>query len=260
MASKKRIPVVAGNWKMHKNRDEAFGFLFEINNQIPSPDIVETIICVPSLHLNSMVKRQGNNLRIGAQNAHYMNGGAYTGEISMTMLKNCGVSYAIIGHSERRLYFNETDSDVNLKIKAALANSITPIVCIGETLNQNERNKTKSVLKKQIDLALLDISIEELEKVIIAYEPIWAIGTGKTALSAVANSTIAFIRRKIASLYGSKVLANKVRILYGGSVNPDNIAELLATTDIDGVLVGGASLESATFLKLVNAAANKNSK
>ncbi|MDL2292000.1 triose-phosphate isomerase [Acholeplasma sp. OttesenSCG-928-E16] len=253
MASKKRVPVIAGNWKMFKNRDEALAFVFAVNDNMPKRKEVETVICAPAIHLSALVKRQGDNLRIGAQNMHFKDSGAFTGEISPLMLVDAGVSYCVIGHSERRQYFNETDETVNLKVKAAIAHDIIPILCVGESLSIREKGTTNRFVKKQILKAYEGIELEDALKVIVAYEPIWAIGTGVTATKEQANETIKGIRRVLAKLY-QRVNANKMRILYGGSVNTNNIKELLGESDIDGALIGGASLKSDDFLKLVDAA------
>ncbi|MDY0276645.1 MAG: triose-phosphate isomerase [Acholeplasma sp.] len=252
----KRIPIIAGNWKMYKNRDEALAFIYNVNEQLPSIDKVETVICAPAVFLRDLVKRQGDNLRIGAQNMHYLDEGAYTGEIAAGMLKNIGVSFVVLGHSERRAYYNETDETVNLKTKKAIETGITPIVCVGEELEVREAGTTNKVVSKQVIAAYKDINKEDALKTVIAYEPIWAIGTGKTATKDQANETIIAIRKVVADLYGKEV-ANQVRILYGGSVKPENIAELLATSDIDGALVGGASLKPESFIKLALAANEK---
>ena len=252
----KRKPIIAGNWKMHKNRDEALEFIYLVNENVPSIDEVETIICAPSLYLRDLVKRQGDNLRIGAQNMHYLDSGAYTGEITGAMLRNIGVEYVIIGHSERRAYYNETDETVNLKTKKAIETNLVPIVCVGEELEARENGTTNEVVSTQVIKAYKDIKADEALKTVIAYEPVWAIGTGKTATKEQANETIKEIRNVVKSLYNEDV-ASRIRILYGGSVKPDNIADLLSTSDIDGALVGGASLEPKSFLALADAAKNK---
>jgi len=247
-----RKPVIAGNWKMFKTRDEALSFVFAVNNQLPETKKVESIVFVPSIHLTALVKRQGDTLRIGAQNMHYANQGAYTGEISPKMLVDAGVSYVLIGHSERRQYFNENDESINQKIKAALENNITPMVCVGESLTVREKGHTNRLLKKQITKAFTGIDANDMSKIIIAYEPIWAIGTGVTASCEQANATIKAIRRMLSKLY-SRLVSSKVRILYGGSVNLKNIKELLGESDIDGALIGGASLIAEDFINLASA-------
>lgn len=251
-----RKPVIAGNWKMYKTRDEALQFIYAVNMEVPKKDYVETVVCAPAMVLRDLVKRQGENLRIGAQNVHEQTEGAFTGEISAAMLENIGVDYVIIGHSERRQHFAETDEKVNLKVHQALRYGLTPIVCIGESLSDREAGLTEPFVKNQVMKALNGLGKTQVEALILAYEPIWAIGTGRTATNEQANDTIAFIRTTIASLYGSDV-AERLRILYGGSVNPDNIEGLLAEPHIDGALVGGASLQPKSFLSLVKTASER---
>ena len=212
----------------------------------------EIILCVPYTDLfYCLMNAQGTNIKIGAQNMHFAENGAYTGEISGKMLKSIGVEYVIIGHSERRQYFNETDETVNKKIKAAFENELKPIVCVGETLEQRESGKTESIITSQTRLALEGLTEEQVKNTIIAYEPIWAIGTGKTATSEDANNSIKAIRAEIKRLYGDDV-ADEVIIQYGGSVKSSNAKELFSTSDIDGGLVGGASLKPDEFSKIVN--------
>lgn len=242
-----RKPVMAGNWKMNKTREEALEFIYAVSDKLPSNEKLDSIICAPAIILRDLVKRQGDNLKIGAQNMHYAANGAYTGEISPSMLTSTGVEYVIIGHSERRAYFNETDETVNLKVKAALANGLTPIVCCGESLEERENGTTFEVLDKQIEIALKDV--EDVPSIIIAYEPIWAIGTGKVASAEMAEEACAYIRGLVAKLHCPKC-AEKVRILYGGSVSTSTVAELMAQPNIDGGLVGGASLKSDSFIEL----------
>ena len=252
-----RKPLIAGNWKMYKTKDDALAFIYAVNLEVPDKDIVESVICAPAIFLRDLVKREGENLRIGAQNMHYAEEGAYTGEISAAMLKSYGVDYAVIGHSERRAYYNETDETVNLKVLTAVKESIIPIICVGESLDTREAGTTDAFVKKQVEKAYLNVSKEDALKTVIAYEPIWAIGTGRTATPEQANETIMGIRHVIKELYGSEV-SDSLRILYGGSVNPKNIDSLLATSDIDGALVGGASLDPQSYLTLVKAALNKS--
>ena len=247
-----RKPVMAGNWKMNKTRDEALQFIYSVNNELPSNTKVESVVCAPAVLLRCLVKRQGSELRIGAQNMHYAESGAYTGEISPKMLETTGVSYVILGHSERREMFNETDEAINKKIFAALAHDITPIVCCGETLEEREANKVEEVLGNQIRKAYAGLPSEDVAKTIIAYEPIWAIGTGKTATADVADETCGYVRSVMRDMFGIAE-AEEVRVLYGGSVKPSNIEELMSKENIDGGLVGGASLEAESFLKLVKA-------
>ncbi|NLN50637.1 MAG: triose-phosphate isomerase [Acholeplasmataceae bacterium] len=254
---KTRIPVIAGNWKMNKVRDEALQFIYSVNQELPSPNKVETVICASDVLLRCMVKRQGENLKIGAQNMHFKEFGAFTGETSPKLLETTGVSYVIIGHSERRQMFGETDESVNKKIHAALKYELKPIVCVGETLELREKGLTNVWVKTQVEKAFENISLDDVKQIIIAYEPIWAIGTGKTATPEQAEQTISLIRDVVKELYNEEV-ADQVRILYGGSVTPNNIDDLLKQSNIDGALVGGASLEAASFLKLVDSAV-KNS-
>ena len=245
-----RKPIIAGNWKMNKTIAEAVEFVNEVKDKVQN-DKVEAVICAPFLALKDLKEAtKGTNIKIGAQNMHFEESGAFTGEVAPVMLKEIGVDYVVIGHSERREYFNETDETVNKKVLKALEHGIDPILCCGETLEQRENNETKAVCKVQIEKALENVSKEDLAKVVIAYEPVWAIGTGKTATSEDANDVIAYIREVVANLYGE--LANEVRIQYGGSVKPSNVAEIMNQSDIDGALVGGASLEANDYVELVN--------
>ena len=244
-----RKPVMAGNWKMNMTRDEALQFIYAVSDKLPSIEVLDSVICAPAIILRDLVKRQGDNLRIGGQNLHQAEKGAFTGEISAKMLTSTGVEYVIIGHSERRQYFNETDETVNLKIKTALANGLKPIVCCGETLEERENGTTNEVLKKQITLALQEIKGEELSSIIIAYEPIWAIGTGKVASAQMADEACGYIRSLVKDLYCA-LCAEEIRILYGGSVTTATVAELMAQPNIDGGLVGGASLKPESFVEL----------
>ena len=250
-----RKPIIAGNWKMNKTRDEALQFIYAINSPevLPDSNLVDSVICAPAILLRCLVKRQGANLKIGAQNMHYAESGAYTGEISPITLETTGVSYVILGHSERRAMFNETDEAINKKVHAALAHDLIPIVCCGESLEQRENGTTNDVLDVQIVKAFENVNKEDAKTVVIAYEPIWAIGTGRTATKEVANETCGYIRSIIERLYGKEV-SEAIRIQYGGSVSPKNVDELLACEHIDGALVGGASLDPASFLTLVKAA------
>lgn len=245
-----RTPIIAGNWKMNKTIDEAIQLVNDIKNNLKEE--VETVVCVPFTALNEVKKIiSGTKLKLGAQNMHWEESGAFTGEISPLMLKEIGVDYVIIGHSERRQYFNETDETVNKKIKSALKHNIIPIVCVGEALEQREDNIEKEVVKSQVLKAFKDISEEDMVKIVIAYEPIWAIGTGKTATKEEANDMISFIRTIIMDKYDRGV-SDKVRIQYGGSVKPSNITEIMNQSDIDGALVGGASLKAEEFIKLIS--------
>jgi len=247
-----RKPIMAGNWKMNKTRDEALRFIYAVNNELPSSEKVESVICAPAILLRCLVKRQGENLKIGAQNMHFAESGAFTGEISPAMLETTGVTYVILGHSERREMFNETDEAINKKIFAALKHDLIPIVCCGETLDEREAGKVEEVLERQITLDFANLSQEQALKTVIAYEPIWAIGTGKTATSEVADQACGFIRSVLKKMFGEEV-SEEIRILYGGSVKPSNVAELMEQPNIDGGLVGGASLDPESFLQLVKA-------
>ena len=245
-----RKPIIAGNWKMHKTIAEALEFVNEVKERVNN-DKVEAVICAPFTLLKDLKQAtKGTNIKIGAQNMHFEEKGAFTGEISPLMLKELDMDYVVIGHSERRQYFNETDETVNKKVLKALEVGIDPILCVGETLEEREAGNTKDVCKVQVEKALENVSKEDLAKVVIAYEPVWAIGTGKTATSEDANDVIAYIREVVANLYGE--LANEVRIQYGGSVKPSNVAEIMNQSDIDGALVGGASLEANDYVELVN--------
>ena len=251
-----RKPIIAGNWKMFKTRDEAIEFMYQVSESMPSKQLVDSVICAQAPMMRCLIKRQGQNLRIGAQNLCYEDEGAYTGEISGKLLKAYNVDYVIIGHSERRNIFGETDETVNKKLKAALRNELLPIICVGEHLEERENNLTNKVLTKQIKGAFADISAIEMENVVVAYEPIWAIGTGKTATAEQAEESCAYIRKLIKEMYGL-VVADQIRIQYGGSVKPANVDEIIAKENIDGALIGGASLDPEKFVYMVNAAVKK---
>ncbi|MBR0490711.1 MAG: triose-phosphate isomerase [Clostridia bacterium] len=246
-----RKKVIAGNWKMNMLPNEAIKFIDELTPLVKDTQN-EVVLCVPYTDLfYALLNVQETNIKIGAQNMHFEEKGAYTGEISAQMLKSINVEYVIIGHSERRQYFNETDETVNKKIKAAFANSLKPIVCVGETLEQREAGTTIDVITTQTKLALDGLTDEQVANTIIAYEPIWAIGTGKTATSGDAQASIKAIRNKIEEIYGQNV-SERVIIQYGGSVKSSNAKELFQMPDIDGGLVGGASLKPDEFAKIVN--------
>ena len=246
-----RRKVIAGNWKMNMLPNEAIEYITALDPLVKDTKN-DVIICVPYTDLfYSLLTVQGTNIHVGAQNVFYKETGAYTGEVSPKMLKCINVEYVIIGHSERRQYFAETDETVNLKLKASLNEGLKPIVCVGETLEQREVNETEKIITSQVENALKDLTGEEVRNTIIAYEPIWAIGTGKTATAEDANESIKKIRNKIKELYGEEV-SEEVIILYGGSVKPENAKELFSMSDIDGGLVGGASLKADTFSKIVN--------
>ncbi len=244
-----RRKVIAGNWKMNMLPNEAMTFIEQITPMVKNTQN-EVILCVPYTDLfYCLLGVQNTNIKIGAQNMHWEEKGAYTGEVSAQMLKSIGVEYVIIGHSERRQYFAETDETVNKKIKSALQNELKPIICVGESLEQREQDKQTEIITEQTKLALEGLDGNQVKKCMIAYEPIWAIGTGKTATSEDANEAIKSVRNEIRNLYGDEV-ANEIIILYGGSVKSENSKELFSTSDIDGGLVGGASLKPEEFAKI----------
>ena len=246
-----RKPIIAGNWKMNKTPQEAAELIAELKTLVKDAS-AQVVVCVPAVDIPAAVQAvRGSKIKVGAQNVHFKESGAYTGELSAGMLKACKVDYVIIGHSERRQYFGETDETVNKRAKAALEANITPIICVGETLEQRESGVTDTIVSKQTVAALAGFSAEDVVRSVIAYEPIWAIGTGKTATSEDANTTIKVIRDAIAGVYGQKV-ADEVRIQYGGSMNAKNATELMAMPEIDGGLIGGASLKSEDFSKVVH--------
>ena len=245
-----RRKVIAGNWKMNMLPNETIQFIEDLAPLVKDTEH-EVILCVPYTDLfYALLTAQNTNIKIGAQNMHFAESGAYTGEVSGKMLKSINVEYVIIGHSERRQYFNETDETVNKKVKAAFKNGLKPIVCVGETLEQREAGKVEEIITNQTKLALDGLTNEQVENTIIAYEPIWAIGTGKTATKEDANDAVKAIRKKIAEIYGQNV-ADGVIIQYGGSVKSSNAKELFSMSDIDGALVGGASLKVDEFQKII---------
>ncbi|WP_145027349.1 triose-phosphate isomerase [Paenibacillus sp. Y412MC10] len=248
-----RTPIIAGNWKMFKTVPEAKTFIEEVKGKA-EVEGVESVICAPFTNLPALVEAvKGTSIKIGAQNLHFEDNGAFTGEISGVMLKDLGVDYVIIGHSERRQYFAETDETVNKKVQAAFRHDLTPIVCVGEKLEEREAGQTKDVCKVQTEAAFQGLSAEQAAQVVIAYEPIWAIGTGKSSTAQDANEVISYIRSLVEGLYGKEV-ADQVRIQYGGSVKPENVKEYMGQSDIDGALVGGASLQPASYIQLVEGA------
>ena len=253
MNDNKRTKVIAGNWKMNKLPSETAPFVKEIAAYAENVKCT-VIVCVPFVCLSAaLYAAQGTNVKVGAQNCHWEKSGAFTGEISADMLKDMGVNYVIIGHSERRQYFGETDLTVNKRLKAALGAGLLPIVCIGETLEQRNLGITNEILSQQVKVALGGIDISQMKNIIIAYEPVWAIGTGVTASSEQANSACKCIRNCVKELYNEEV-SNKIIIQYGGSMNTKNAQELLAMEDIDGGLIGGAALKSADFGTLITIA------
>jgi triosephosphate isomerase len=250
-----RKAIIAGNWKMNKTRPEAKALLEEIKPLVANAaGKIEVIACVPFTNLETAINTTaGSNVKIGAENVHFEKSGAFTGEISADMLTELGVEYVVIGHSERRQYFGETDETVNKRTKAALAAGLKPIVCVGELLWERECNITEEVIARQIKLDLWEVTAEQMKNVVIAYEPVWAIGTGKVATDEQAQEVCAFIRAQLAKIYG-QATADAVTIQYGGSMNAKNCAGLLAQPDIDGGLIGGASLKAADFNVIVQAA------
>ena len=246
-----RKKVIAGNWKMNMLPNETINFIEGLSQEIKDVKN-EIILCVPYTDLfYALLTAQNTNIKIGAQNMHWKEKADYTGEISGQMLKSIGVEYVIIGHSERRQYFAETDETVNLKVKSALENNLKPIICVGETLEQREHGETEKIIESQIKLALKDLTKEQIRAIIIAYEPVWAIGTGKTATPEEANNVIKYIRKQIKELYNEEIAENII-IQYGGSVKASNAEELFNMSDIDGALVGGASLNFKEFSEIVN--------
>lgn len=249
-----RKAIIAGNWKMNKTRPEAKALLEELKPMVADVKDVEIVACVPFTNLETaLAATAGTNIKIGAENCHFEKSGAFTGEISADMLAEMGVEYVVLGHSERRQYFAETDETVNKRTKAALAAGLKPIVCVGELLWERECNITEEVIARQIKLDFFGISADDLKKCVIAYEPVWAIGTGKTATAEQAAEVCTFIRTTVRHLYGARI-ARSVTVQYGGSMKPANAAELLSQPDIDGGLIGGASLKAADFVEIVNAA------
>ena len=253
MDKSKRKAIIAGNWKMDKSAEEAKGLLKAVAERVKDAGC-EVIACVPYVDLATALEAtEGTNVKIGAENCHWAESGAFTGEISTGMLKEMGVEYVVLGHSERRQYFGETDETVNKRTKAALAAGLKPIVCVGELLWERECDITEEVIARQIKLDLFNVTEEELKNVVIAYEPVWAIGTGKTATADQAEEVCSFIRATIAKLY-NQAAADAVTIQYGGSMNDGNADELLSKTNVDGGLIGGASLVAEKFAAIVKAA------
>ena len=251
-----RKPIIAGNWKMNKTVQEAKDFVNELP-ALPDTNEVDSVICAPTLQLDALVNltKEGvaEGLQIGAQNAHFEDSGAFTGETSPAALEDLGVKYVVLGHSERREYFGETDEDVNKKALAVFSHNMTPIICVGETLDEREADKAESVVGDQVEAALKEFTEEQVKSTVIAYEPIWAIGTGKSSTSEDANKMCAHVRKVVANAY-SQEAADALRVQYGGSVKPENIKEYMAQSDIDGALVGGASLKVDSFVALLEGA------
>ena len=253
-----RKKLVAGNWKMNKTYQDSKKLIKSIGNNLDEDTLskIDVVICPPFTSLSRARKLTNKSkINIGAQNMYYENDGAYTGEISASMLKALGCKYVILGHSERRQYFSETDFTINLKLKKAIENELISIVCVGESLEQRENKIQNQIVKEQLTNCLTAIDRKDFNKIVIAYEPVWAIGTGKTATPEQANQMHIFIRETIGKLYTQDVAAN-IRILYGGSVNENNSKELFTQSDIDGGLIGGASLKPASFIKIILSAIN----
>ncbi len=246
-----RKTIVAGNWKMNKTPREALELIETLKPLVGDNDRTEVVFCPPFVSLVLAAQAvKGTNIKIGAQNMYYEESGAYTGEVAPEMIKECGCEYVILGHSERRGYFGETDEIVNKKVLKAFEHDLKPIICVGETLEQREQGITVDLVRMQVKIALKDVKPEDAKKAVIAYEPIWAIGTGRTATSVQAEEVCGAIRQVVSEIYGAEV-AEEIRVQYGGSVNAGNAAELFAMPNIDGGLVGGASLK-ADFAKIVN--------
>ena len=246
-----RIPLIAGNWKMFKTVQDAIVFVKELRSTIKDVTLVDVIVAPPFTAVHAAAEAARNtNIEVAAQDLYWEKEGAFTGEISAPMIKEAGAEYVIIGHSERRRLFGETDVTVNRKIFAALAAELTPIVCVGETLEERERGETLAVLDRQVKDGLDRLTAEQVADLIVAYEPVWAIGTGRTATAAQAQEAHGHIRQRLRQWFGADV-AERCRVLYGGSVKPDNIRELLLEPDVDGALVGGASLDVKSFTDIV---------
>ena len=244
--------LIAGNWKMNKNINESEDFIKEIINNFSGEETnVKLLVCPPFTNLSSVNKLIDNKgIYLGAQNCHWEESGAFTGEISLDMLMSVGCRYVIVGHSERRAMFCETDENINKKIHAILRKSLTPVMCIGETLEQRQAGETFDVLTHQLNVGLKDIDAEQIADIVIAYEPVWAIGTGKTATPEQAEEVHKFIRQMISQAAGETVSAN-IRVLYGGSVKPENVDEIMSKENVDGALVGGASLKADSFARII---------
>jgi triosephosphate isomerase len=246
-----RTPILAGNWKMHKTRQDAADLANALVAAVGTYQQAEVVLCPTFTSLESVGNAiRGTRIKLGAQNCHWEDQGAFTGEISVPMLKDAGCQYVIVGHSERRQYFGETDAGINKKAQAIYKHGLTPIICVGETLEEREANKTSDVVSTQVRGCLAGLPADKVAASVIAYEPVWAIGTGKTATKEQAQEVHALIRSLVAELY-SKDVADQVRIQYGGSVKPQNVRELMQQPDIDGALVGGASLEADSFAAIV---------
>ena len=246
-----RVPFIAGNWKMFKNRAEAREFAEEFKKLYKDTD-VQTAICAPFTDLETLVEAfAGTDIKVGAQNVHFADEGAYTGEVSVAMLEDIGVDFCIVGHSERRQYFAETDETVNLKLKKLLTGAIRPIMCVGESLDERDAGSAFDRVKSQLQLGLADLDAKDAARIVIAYEPIWAIGTGRTATPEQAEEMCAFIRNTLIELYDEDT-ADEMIIQYGGSVKPANATDIMNMDEIDGALVGGASLKAKDFMEIID--------
>ncbi len=250
-----RRPIIAGNWKMYKTVDEAVTLVESLKEALAGDaGDVEVVVCPPFTALDAVQETlRGSAIELGAQNMHWEEEGAFTGEISPLMLRNLGCTYVILGHSERRTYFGETDESVNRKVKSAMLNGVLPIVCVGETLQERDAGRTEEVVVRQIKAALAGVKTNGAERLVVAYEPVWAIGTGRSATGDEANRVVRLIRQTIAEVFNERI-AQELRIQYGGSVKPQNIEDFLRQPDIDGALVGGASLDGEAFAAIVGAA------
>lgn len=246
-----RTPLIAGNWKMFKTLDEAAVFARDLKERLGDAEGPEVLVCPPFVYLHALAQAfEGSPIKVGAQNVFWEDSGAFTGEISAPMLRSVGAGYAIIGHSERRQYFGETDGTVNKRLFAALNGGLSPIVCVGETLSQREKGETFAVVEAQLRSGLMGMTPEQTACLVVAYEPVWAIGTGRTATPETAAEVHSSIRRLLGDLFGPQA-GGAIRILYGGSVKGENIDALMAKADIDGALVGGASLDAASFERII---------
>ena len=250
-----RKPIIAGNWKMNKTPSEAKALVTELIPLVKDANC-DVVVGVPAVNFAAVAEViKGTNIKLGAQNMHWKESGAYTGELSAAMLKECGVEYVILGHSERRQYFGETDETVNKRTTAAIKAGLTCMMCVGETLDEREADLVNEVIGRQLKVGLKGLTAQDAAKLVIAYEPVWAIGTGKTATPEQAQQVHAFIRETLGKIFGTET-AETIRIQYGGSMKPGNAAELLAQKDIDGGLIGGAALKAADFAGIISAAAN----
>lgn len=246
-----RVPLIAGNWKMFKTLPEALGFAADIKGRVAGVVDTEMLICPAFIYLAPLAQAlKGSPVKVGSQNVFWEDSGAFTGEVSAPMLKSAGAGHTLIGHSERRQYFHETDETVNKRLYASLKGGLIPIVCVGETLEQREAGNTQAVVEEQVRKGLAGLDAVQAAGIVLAYEPVWAIGTGKTATPEIAQEVHGFIRALLADLFGSNA-ASKIRLLYGGSVKADNVDSLMAKEDIDGALVGGASLDAASFERII---------